>query len=116
MNIAQARHYALSLPKTTEAPHHKYSSFRVGGKIYATVPPDGEHLHVFVDEVEREHAIALAPDAFEKLFWGESAVGLRVTLGAAKAAAVERLLHCAWCRKAPKKLVEQHPNPMQATR
>jgi hypothetical protein len=116
MNIAQARHYALSLPKTTEAPHHKYSSFRVGGKIYATVPPDGEHLHVFVDEVEREHAIALAPDAFEKLFWGKSAVGLRVTLGAAKAATVERLLHCAWCRKAPKKLVEQHPNPMQAAR
>jgi hypothetical protein len=107
--LAQARSYALSLPRVTEAPHHKYSSFRIGGKIFATVPPDGEHLHLFVDEVEREYALALAPQAFEKLFWGEAAVGLRVRLAEAKAPVVTRLLHCAWCRKAPKKLVALHP-------
>lgn len=113
MNIEQARLYAMSLPGTAEAPHHKYSSFRVGGKIYATVPPDGLHLHVFVDEVEREHALALSPDACQKLFWGETAVGLRIILAKAKPAPVQRLLHCAWTRKAPKKSIAAHPNPMQ---
>jgi hypothetical protein len=112
MNIAQARSYALALPRATESPHHKYSSFRVAGKIFATVPPDGEHLHVFVDEVEREYALALSPDAFSKLFWGESAVGLRIVLARAKAPAVKRLLHCAWLRKAPRKLADAQPNAM----
>ena len=114
MNIAQARHYALSLPKATEAPHHKYSSFRVVGKIFATVPPDGEHLHVFVDEVEREYALALEPAAYSKLHWGEAAVGLRIVLARAKAPAVLRLLYCAWRRKAPRKLADAHPAPPEA--
>lgn len=113
MTLDQARTYALSLPKATEAPHHKYSSFRVGGKIFATVPPDGGHLHVFVDEEEREHALAVSPAACTKLFWGESAVGLRIVLAEAKAPAVTRLLHCAWLRKAPRKLAQAHSNPMQ---
>jgi hypothetical protein len=113
LKIDQARAYALQLPGTAEAPHHKYSSFRVGGKIYATVPPDGEHLHIFVDEVEREYALATSPEAFTKLFWGESAVGLRVFLPNAKPAAIQRLLHCAWSRKAPKKVVAAHAGPMQ---
>jgi hypothetical protein len=114
MTIDQARKYALALPKVVEAPHHKYSSFRVGGKIFATVPPDGQHLHVFVDEQEREFAIALSPEAYLKLFWGDAAVGLRVLLAHAKPASVQRLLHSAWSRKASKKLAAAHPNPMQA--
>jgi hypothetical protein len=113
LNIDQARRFALSLPSTTEAPHHKYSSFRVGGKIFATVPPDGEHLHVFVDEVDREHSLAMSSRAYQKLFWGDAAVGLRVLLSEAKPAAVQRLLHCAWSRKASKRLAAAHPNPMQ---
>ena len=108
MNIEQVRAFAMQLPGTTESPHHKYSSFRVSGKIYSTVPPDGEHLHVFVDEVEREYALATAPEAFVKLFWGESAVGLRVFLPKARPAAVQRLLQCAWRRKAPRRLVEAY--------
>jgi hypothetical protein len=112
MNIDQARHYALSLPNTTEAPHHKYSSFRIGGKIFATVPPDGLHLHVFVDEEDREHSIALSPSTYQKLFWGDAAVGLRIVLSEAKPAAVQRLLHCAWSRKASRRLAAAHPNPM----
>jgi hypothetical protein len=48
MKLDVARRFALSLPETTEAPHFHYASFRVQGKIFATAPPDGEHLHVFV--------------------------------------------------------------------
>ena len=114
MNIEQARSYALSLPRVTEQPHHKYSSFRISGKIFATVPPDGLHLHVFVDEPEREYALAMYPAAFQKLSWGESVVGLRVLLAEARPASVQRLLHCAWSRKAPKKLALEFSNPLSS--
>ena len=40
MKMSQLRIFALSLPDATEEPHFNYSSFRVRGKIFATVPPD----------------------------------------------------------------------------
>ena len=105
MKLQQARRYALSLPEAHEAPHFGYASFRVGTKIFATVPPGGEHLHVFVEEEDREPLIASEPEAYEKLWWGKKVLGVRVTLAKAKSADVERLLRIAWERKAPKRLV-----------
>lgn len=107
MKLDQARRYALSLPEAHEAheaPHHEFSSFRVGSKIFATVPPGGAHLHVFVEEEDREPLIAAEPDAYEKLWWGKKVLGVRITLARAKAADVHRLLRIAWRRKAPKRL------------
>lgn len=106
MNLEQARRSALSLPEAAEEPHHHLSSFRVRGKIFATVPPDGKHLHVFVDEHKREPVIAAAPAAFEKLWWGSKVVGVRVVLAKAKPTIVSELLYAAWRRKAPKRLVD----------
>lgn len=51
MTLAQVRRLALALPEAAEAPHFDYASFRVRKKIFATAPPDGMHLHVFVDEL-----------------------------------------------------------------
>lgn len=104
MKLAEVRKIALSLPETTEEPHFNYSSFRVGGKIFATVPPEGEHVHVFVSEEQRERALALEPGWIEKLFWGKKAVGLRIALEKAKPALLEALLAEAWRGKAPKRL------------
>jgi hypothetical protein len=42
MRLATARHFALSLPEAVEAPHFEKSSFRVKGKIFATVPEGGK--------------------------------------------------------------------------
>ena len=50
MRLETARRFALSLPETTEQPHFEKSSFRVKGKIFATVPVGGKALHVFVGE------------------------------------------------------------------
>ena len=105
MNIAQLRRFALSLPEATEEPHFEYSSFRVRGKIFATVPPGADHIHVFVGEQTREAALAAEPDFLDELRWGKKIVGLRVLLTAAKAAVVNDLLREAWARKAPKRLV-----------
>ncbi len=105
MKVAEVRRHALSLPEVTEAPHFQYSSFRVRGKIFVTVPPEEEHIHVFVPELEREVALALEPESLEKLLWGGKVVGLRVHLRKAKPAHVNRLVSQAWASKAPKKLI-----------
>ncbi len=105
MKIAQVRRFALSLPEATEAPHFQYSSFRVRGKIFATAPPDGKHLHVFVTDDEREIAMALDPEFLENLHWGGKVVGLRVALAKAKPKVVAKLLTQAWSGKAPKILL-----------
>ncbi len=105
MKIAEVRRFALALPETTEEPHFNSSSFRVGGKIFATVPPEGDVLHVFVDEEEREIALAMTPAFLEKLFWGKRVWGLRVILANAEPRIVENLLVQAWKRKTPKHLV-----------
>jgi hypothetical protein len=108
MKIAAVRRFALSLPEVTEEPHFHYSSFRVKGKMFATVPPEGTLLHIFVGEPELEILPAAQPQAYEKLFWGKKVAGLRVTLAAARPRDVEQLLRTAWLRKAPKKLASAH--------
>jgi hypothetical protein len=108
MKIDAVRRFALSLPEVTEEPHFHYSSFRVKGKIFATVPPEGTLLHIFVGEPELEILPAAQPQAYEKLFWGKKVAGLRVTLAAARPRDVEQLLRTAWLRKAPKKLASAH--------
>ncbi len=104
MKLSQARKYALSLPETNEEPHFDYSSFRVRGKIFATVPPSGDYLHIFVDDDQRAPLIAAEPDKYAPLHWGAKVVGLRVVLATANAATVNRLLLQSWLRKAPKRL------------
>lgn len=105
MTLAEARRVALSLPDATEAPHHAMTSFRVRGRIFATAPADGAHLHVFVDDDERERAIASEPASCEKLWWGKKVVGVRIALERADRAFVARLLRSAWTRNAPKSLI-----------
>jgi len=96
----------MSLPEVTEQPHHDMSSFRVRGKIFVTVPPDEEHLHVFVDEPEITASVAEDPAAFEPLRWGRQVRGVRVNLAAAPAD--QELIEESWRRKAPKRLLADY--------
>ncbi len=105
MKLEQVRRYALALPEVNETPHFKLTSFRVRGKIFATAPPDGDHLHVFVDADERERALAMDPAFLETLPWGAHIVGLRVNLALAMPSVVERLLFQAWTHQAPARRV-----------
>ncbi len=106
-DIGFARAFALSLPGAAEEPHFELASFRVRGKIFATVPPGGDLLHVFVGEAEVAACVAENPAAFEPLRWGQRIRGLRVRLAALPPARVAELLDDAWRRKAPGRLLAE---------
>jgi len=104
MTLAEVRRFALGMPEAVEAPHFHFSSFRVRGKIFATVPPEHTHVHIFVGDEHREPALAMHPEFLEKLLWGGKVVGLRVSIAQARPDVVEDLLRAAWATKAPKAL------------
>ena len=111
-DLAQVRAFALSLPGTSEEPHFDMTSFRVGGKIFATAPADETRLHVFLDQGEVEATVAEqrsagVPGAFEPLLWGQQVRGLRILLAAAPDDRVRELLAESWRRKAPTRLVAE---------
>ena len=103
MLLADVRWMAMELLGTTESPHHRYTSFRVRGRIYATAPKEGGLLHVFVDEEDRDRMMKLDPATYEILGWGKKVVGLRVDLASAQREDVAALLRTAWQRKLPKR-------------
>ena len=96
MKIDPIRRFALSLEAVTEEPHHNYSSFRVRGKIFVTIPPAEDFIHVFVGEEDRQQALALHPEFLEKLLWGSKVLGLRVALASAVPAVVKSLVSKAY--------------------
>jgi hypothetical protein len=103
MQLADVRRMAMALLGTTESPHHRYTSFRVRGRIYATAPLEGGTLHVFVDEEDRDRMVRLQPAGYEKLGWGRKGAGLRVNLESARPGDLAALLRAAWQRKLPKR-------------
>ncbi len=106
LDLSAVRAFALSLPEAVEAPHHDMTSFRVRGKIFLTVPPEQTHLHIFVPEPARSQALAIHPEALEKLYWGGKVMGVRADVAQAEMAAVESLIRAAWTGKAPRYLLD----------
>ena len=104
--VARVRKIALGLPEATEQDHHGMVSFRIKGKIFATVPDD-THLRVMIDETEIRAAAAADPDVCQELYWGKRLAALEVDLPLASPDLVEDLLTDAWIRKAPQKLVNK---------
>jgi len=103
MRMSTVRRYALSLPEVTEAPHHDDASFRFRGGIFVTVPPAQDVVHVFVDDDQRERALAMYPHLASQLMWGAKARGVRVTLAAADAHAVKALVRAAYEKRVAKR-------------
>ena len=107
MKLETVRAAAMALPETTEEPHHHFGSFRVRGKIFVTIPPDNEHIHVFVNEQDREIALAAYPEFTEKLLWGGKVVGVRVSLARATPAVVKAMV----CKSYDHKSAQSPPRP-----
>ena len=105
VSAAAVRRLALAFPEATEQPHHDMTSFRIRGKIFATMPPEGGRLHLFLAEPDVASYCAEFPSAVEELWWGKRLSGCRVLLRHADRALVREMLAESWRRKAPKSLL-----------
>jgi hypothetical protein len=94
----------VALPETVEQAHWGNPSFRIRGRIFATVP-DEDHLNVMLDAFDVEPVVRDDPRSCEELWWGKQLVGVRVSLKQAAPTMVKALLEAAWRRKAPKRLL-----------
>lgn len=100
----QVRRLALALPEAIEADHHGRPSFRVGGKIFATLWDEG-HMNVMLDEAGIRTAVQAYPDECEEFWWGKRLRAVHVRIAGADEALIGELLTDAWEHKAPKRLV-----------
>jgi hypothetical protein len=100
----EARAVALSLPEAVEQDHHGRPSYRVGGKIFATLWSD-ERMNVILDEGGILTAIENAPDACEQVWWGKRLAALGVTLSRVDRQFLREVLTDAWEQKAPRRLL-----------
>ena len=89
-----ARRLALSLPDTVEQDHHGRPSFRVAGRIFATLW-DPEHMNVMLDEPGIRTAVQAHPDVCADVMWGKRLAAVRVTLPAADASLLAATLGLA---------------------
>ena len=103
LTAADARRVALSLPEAVEHDHHGRPSFRVAGKIFATLW-DEHHMNVMVDEPGILTAVEAHPEVCAEVTWGKRLAAVRVDLRAASEELLADLLADAWERKAPARL------------
>ncbi|HEY0830790.1 MAG TPA: MmcQ/YjbR family DNA-binding protein [Candidatus Dormibacteraeota bacterium] len=93
----------MRFPEAVEQEHFGNPSFRVRGRIFATVPDD-THLNVMIDPFDVDAVVRAESESCAELLWGKEVRGVRVLLPRASPAMVEELLRVAWKRKAPKRL------------
>jgi hypothetical protein len=91
----EARSLALALPDAVEQDHHGKPSFRVGGKIFATLWDD-TRMNVMLDEGGILTAADAHPDACEPVRWGKRLAAVGVRLPVVDRELLAALLEDAW--------------------
>jgi YjbR len=91
LSTQEARRLALSLPETIEQDHHGRPSFRIAGRIFATLW-DEDHMNVMVDEPGILTAVQSHPEVCAEVWWGKRLAAVRVTLSATDPALLADLL------------------------
>ncbi|MET3129890.1 hypothetical protein AAKU55_000131 [Oxalobacteraceae bacterium GrIS 1.11] len=105
VDLNELRYLALSFPDTSEEEHHERPSFRVSGKIFATLPDD-EHINVMLDPEAAHIATIVTPKGCQELWWGERLAGIKVTLALVELDMLAAVLTAAWRRKASNELAK----------
>ena len=77
--LERLRGICLALPEATEQDHHGRPSFRVGGRIFATLW-DEHHLNVMVDQPGILTATQSRPQVCSEVWWGKRLAAARVDL------------------------------------
>ncbi len=95
VSVNDARRLALALPDALEQDHHGRPSFRVRGRIFATLW-DERHMNVMLDEAGIRTAVEDMPEICEEVWWGKRLAAVRVDLGLAEEPRLRELLEDAW--------------------
>jgi hypothetical protein len=106
VDLNELRYLALSFPDTSEDDHHDRPSFKVCGKIFATLPDD-LHLNVMLHAQQAQDAATLDPGSCIELWSGDHLAGVTIVLANADLDMLAALLTSAWRRKAPSALARE---------
>jgi hypothetical protein len=108
MTVDEFRILALSLPEASEQAHMGHPDFRVRGKIFATLWPDGEWGMVKLTPQDQADFVRAEPSVFEPVagVWGARGC-TKVRLRLASDVTVRQALTAAWRHTAPKRLAKQ---------
>lgn len=113
MTAAQFRALALALPDAVESAHMGHADFRIGSKIFATLPVEVPAASakgmVKLTPAQQAAHVQAEPDAFEPAqgAWGRSGCTY-INLRHAKKTTVRAALLSAWLNVAPAKLRAAH--------
>lgn len=109
MTAEEFRKMALSLPEASEGAHMGHPDFRVDGKIFATLSPQGQGWAMVKLTPEQQGAFVQAePEVFTPFngAWGRGGA-TKVQLRKAKKKSLQGALVFAWRDRAPARLVEE---------
>ena len=102
------RRMALSLPEAVEGSHMGHPDFRVRGKIFASLWPDGQSGMVKLKPDQQSRFVEASPAAFSpvKGGWGRRGA-TQVHLKGVDKVSLRNALLTAWTNTAPRRLVEE---------
>ncbi|RII20618.1 hypothetical protein DSC45_05275 [Streptomyces sp. YIM 130001] len=105
------RELALSFPATTEKIAWSMPTFRVAGKMFATLPEDETSIAVRCPKEERDELALSEPDKFWIADHEAMFAWVRVRLAALDDRDELRdILADSWRQAAPSRLIEEHPS------
>ncbi|WP_156722037.1 MmcQ/YjbR family DNA-binding protein [Streptomyces apocyni] len=104
------RTHALALPETAEKIAWSMPTFRVAGKMFATLPEDETSMAVRCPKEERDELVLAEPEKFWIADHEAMFAWVRVRLSALEDTAELRdILADSWWQSAPSRLLEAHP-------
>lgn len=97
MTSEEFRTLALALPGATEVGHMGHPDFRVGGRIFATLGPDGSWGMVKLTAEQQASYLRTASESFRPASgsWGRNGATI-VTLKSASESVTREALESAW--------------------
>jgi hypothetical protein len=106
MTADDFREIALGFPESEELSHMQHPDFRVGGKIFATLGPDGTWGMAKLTPTQQQDLLRAEPASFKPAAgaWGDRGATI-ITLEHAREDKVREALAAAWRNTAPKALI-----------
>ncbi|MFH8791353.1 MmcQ/YjbR family DNA-binding protein [Streptomyces sp. NPDC017941] len=109
VNADDVRRTALALPDTTEKVAWSMPTFRVAGKMFATLPEDETSIAVRCPKLERDELALAEPDKFWIAEHEANFAWVRVRLRCLDQEELEDILADSWRQAATTRLLDSHP-------